>query len=761
MRTALALMPILLASAALAAGPATLPARDGRTPREPAIHWEPAGEPGNGGAVVSLRVSPHDPARLLSGGDMLGMALSTDRGESWQPTFGLAGYEMADVTFHPTDPTIVWCGAMSGPHVSRDGGVHWESRRVGMPPPAGVGYSAPVETVLIDPVDANHLLALCGSSRRWGEGLPAAFGIVWESRDGGAIWSRLCTITDAGSTAETVPAEKVGKNIVAAAFAANRPNRLYVLADGAGVYVSEDAGRTWRKRNAGLPATNVQRLAVHPADPDHLWLTLAAYKLDGDAEFRPGGVYESTDAAESWHPICEGLGTFRNADANVTATFGALAVSPADPKVLWTNEASRNTGVTYKSEDGGGHWRPVATKQNVGRDRAVSVATVQTATPAGLSLSGLTADPKDPNICYGFGTEFTVGTTDGGKTWTDLTADRPEPIKQPDAWRGRGWTGWCANNGAFNPYRKDQVALQGMDAAKLYLSDDGLRTFRYPAAGENPWLGGVDCAFTRDGHIYLTTGQFGGNTGLWHSADGGGTLSAASGPEHGLPAAGWGGTVEGGGVYARPDHGERAWAVMGAVLYRTIDGGANWAVVDDSHGFRFLAGDPTQPGRFYAAGADGVCVTEDGAAFTSIGGPHPAGRGRINCDAAGRVYACQWRDGPSGVWRYDPAAKVWAQLLDEPLAFECVADPSNPARLLLVTSDDPYHDFATGHGVFVSPDAGKTWQPANAGLPVLRATAAAFDPFDSTRIVIGTFGRGFWTARWTAAPRPAATAAGR
>ena len=740
---------------AVAAGPATLPAPDDGAPPEASIHWAPAGEPGNGGAVTSLRVDPRDPSRLLSGGDMLGMALSTDRGETWRPTFGFAGYEVADVTFHPTDPSVAWCGAMSGPHVSTDGGAHWQSRREGMPPPLGAGYSAPVEKVLIDPIDAKHLLAFDGSSRRWGAGLPANFGIVWESRDGGAAWSRLCTITDGGSTAENVPAAKVGKNIVAAEFASNLPTRLYALADAAGVYVSEDSGKTWQKRTAGLPATNVQRLAVHPSDPDHLWLTLGAYKLDGDAEFRPGGVYESTDAAKSWHAISNGLSTFRNAEYNLTATYNALAVSPVDPKIMWTNEASWNTGVIYKSEDGGRNWKPVATKQNVGREESdparrklLEAATVETATPAGLALSGLTADPKDPDVCYGFGTEFILRTTDGGRTWTDITAYRPDRKHAPGVWRGRGWTGWCATNVAFNPYRRGQVALQGMDACKLFLSDDGLRTFRSPAAGENPWLGGVDCAFARGGHIYLTTGQFGGNTGIWHSSDGGKTFQSAAGAECGLPAAGWGGTVEGGGVYADPDHGDRAWAVMGGVLYHTADGGANWAVADDARGFRFLAGDPTRPGRFYAAGREGVFVTDDGKTFTNIAGPAPAGRGRINCDSQGRVYACQWRDGPAGVWRYDPASKQWARLLDEPLAVECVADPSDPNRLLLVTSDDPYHDFATGHGVWISPDAGRTWKAANDELPMLRATAAAFDPFDPTRLVIGTFGRGFWTARW-------------
>ena len=44
----------------------------------PDFVWRPLYEPGCGGAIVSLEVSPHDPNHLVSGGDMLGTAVSFD-----------------------------------------------------------------------------------------------------------------------------------------------------------------------------------------------------------------------------------------------------------------------------------------------------------------------------------------------------------------------------------------------------------------------------------------------------------------------------------------------------------------------------------------------------------------------------------------------------------------------------------------------------------------------------------------------------------
>lgn len=60
--------------------------------------WTPLHEPSAGGWITSLAVSPHDHNRILIGGDIIGIGLSDDRGESWQGTFGLKNWEFADFT---------------------------------------------------------------------------------------------------------------------------------------------------------------------------------------------------------------------------------------------------------------------------------------------------------------------------------------------------------------------------------------------------------------------------------------------------------------------------------------------------------------------------------------------------------------------------------------------------------------------------------------------------------------------------------------
>ncbi len=89
------------------------------------------GEPGSGGAMVDVSVSPADSKRILVSGDMLGVGLSEDGAESWQSTFGFKSWECGSFTWHPSDGKTVWVGMANGPYVSRDGGRTWVEKRGG------------------------------------------------------------------------------------------------------------------------------------------------------------------------------------------------------------------------------------------------------------------------------------------------------------------------------------------------------------------------------------------------------------------------------------------------------------------------------------------------------------------------------------------------------------------------------------------------------------------------------------------------------
>jgi hypothetical protein len=724
------------------------------TPAAP-LRWQPLGEPGGGGAIVALRVSPHDSRHLVASGDMLGATVSHDGGDSWEPAFGFSSYEMCDVTFHPTAPATVWLGTCMGPYKSTDGGRTWLSRREGLPPAQGGRYSAIVEKVLFDPNQPGRLLAFGGTARRWNEA--DSFGWIWGSLDDGEHWSHIATLSRDGFGREA----RKGVNLWFATYEPGSGNRVHVLGDHIGWWCSDDDGRTWRPRGpSGLPGP-ITGLTFHPTRPQTVWATTHNHRPGAeDAGREPGGVFVSHDAGATFVPCEGGLRKVRGGDdnENLTSWFKGVALSPANPDVLYVCDQAWSAAIVYKSTDAGQTWVPVASRGGPGAEPTETgrrAFQVETGTWAGVSLT-LVADPSSPDRAYGFNSEFILRTLDGGQTWDDATAYRPEPARK-DHWRGRGWTGWCSTNVAFNPWRRGQVLIQGMDGARGWLSDDDMASWRYAMGQTHPWLGGQDAGFSRDGHIYLTTGQFGQQNGIQHSRDGGQTWTTLAGAARGLPEAGWGNGPEFGGVFVHPEQGAQAWAVLGGGLLTTTDAGQTWAWVLKDIGANRMAGDPTRLGRFCVKTAGGILVTDEGREFRNLGLPGNSPRSRIHCDARGRVLVCQWREGRTGVWRYTPEIGRWDRLLDDDQAFACQADPSDPTRLLLVTTMDPFYDQACGNGVWISGDDGVSWSAANDGLPMLRANACAFDPCDPEQIVIGTYGMGFFRARWPKAHLPPGT----
>lgn len=630
-------------------------------PDEPA-RWRPLGEPGVGGAIVSVEASPHNPRHIVAAGDMLGTAVSFDGGESWTPSLGLTTYEMAQVTFHPAHSNEVWVGSCSGPYRSVDGGMNWCAMRKGLPAPCSWRYSAMVEKILFDPADASRLLAFGGSSRRWNR--CRSFGAVWESRDAGESWRQIGTVTTNGFTA----AAAHGDNIVRAFWGEKGTRDVLLETAQAGWFASVDGGLSWTNREPVVASTRFPDAVASPFDASLLYAS----------------VREWADAA------------------------------------IW------------RSEDGGTNWTRACRKRDL-----------DTALYAGLSMR-LSASPSAPDEAFAWNTEYILKTVDRGLTWRDISSARVGDAEE-GRWRGRGWSGWCSINVAFNPYREGQCIVQGMDACHGWVSDDHFGSWRYARGTISPWGGGQRAAFARDGRIYLTTGQRDANAGVLVSDDWGKTWRTASAAE-GLPEPKAGPF---GFVWADPDDSARAFVLRGATFCETTDAGRSWRTRMLETSVKDAVADPARKGVFFVKTKNGIFETDDFSAFRALGFAGN-GDGRLFCDVRGTLYACHGRTGDKtlhGLWRYGGQTNEWTRLVEESLAFACAVDPADTRRIVLVTHDDPYHDRAGGHGVFVSTDGGATWRPFNEGLPLRRLYCCAFDPFNPGVIVAGTGGGGFFRAR--------------
>jgi hypothetical protein len=130
-------------------------------------------------------------------------------------------------------------------------------------------------------------------------------------------------------------------------------------------------------------------LAVDPTDPKRLFWGACSDK---------GGLYRSEDAGESWELVFSQESWIFNTHVTADGTVYCLGKT------------------IYRSTDHGKSWKPLA-KMPI----------------AGSTVVGFDVHPKDPNTlwaaCNFWGGDAQNGgvfkTTDGGKTWTDITGDLP------------------------------------------------------------------------------------------------------------------------------------------------------------------------------------------------------------------------------------------------------------------------------------------------------------------------------------------------
>lgn len=152
------------------------------------------------------------------------------------------------------------------------------------------------------------------------------------------------------------------------------PDGMIIVSGHPGLNVSEDAGRTFRRRNEGLPSTDVHSIGGTGS-------TLYAAS--------PGvGLFGSADGGASWEVITDQAGH---------SFFGRILVDPDDPNRL---VAADMAGGAVESSDGGRTWRRLG----------------------GLGGAGWVAwDPNDPVHLVASRRGAATESTDGGQTWNPLT----------------------------------------------------------------------------------------------------------------------------------------------------------------------------------------------------------------------------------------------------------------------------------------------------------------------------------------------------
>jgi serine/threonine protein kinase len=240
---------------------------------------------------------------------------------------------------------------------------------------------------------------------------PAA---LFESLDAGESWSLVRGLFDHPHRPRWMPGQG-GLCLHTILLHPAEPGRMHVGISAAGVYRSEDSGRTWQARNRGIRVTFmperfpefgqcVHKIVRHPDRPDRLFLQ------------NHWGLYRSDDGADSWENIANGL----------PSDFGfAMATHPHDPECVYIvpmeSDEFRCTPEgrlrVYCTRNAGASWEPLTR----GLPQQGAYETVL--------RDGMVTDSLDPvGIYFGTRSGKVYSSRDAGKTWKELLNGLPQIV---------------------------------------------------------------------------------------------------------------------------------------------------------------------------------------------------------------------------------------------------------------------------------------------------------------------------------------------
>jgi photosystem II stability/assembly factor-like uncharacterized protein len=214
--------------------------------------------------------------------------------------------------------------------------------------------------------------------------------------------------TDAGKTWKNIGLEKT-RHISDVVIHPSNPDIVYVAAQGPaygpgedrGIYKTTDGGATWKKVLYVDVNTGASSLSMDHHNPRILYAaTWEHRRLPWQVQSGGKGcnMWKSTDAGETWNKINEGL-------PKEMGKIG-VSVSRADPeRVFAIVEAEKSVAGAYRSDDSGKTWKLMSSNPLI--------------TARSWYYMEVFADPNNEDIVYILNAPATRS-IDGGKTFTPL-----------------------------------------------------------------------------------------------------------------------------------------------------------------------------------------------------------------------------------------------------------------------------------------------------------------------------------------------------
>ena len=430
-----------------------------------ALRWRPIGPTAMGGRIVDLAVNPENPNHFFLATASGGLFKTINGGVTFEAQFQYeTSISIGDICMAPSDPETIWVGTGEnnarnsvswgdGVYKSTDGGKTWKNM--------GLRESFQTGRIQIHPEDPN-IVYVGAVGRLWGNNQQRG---VYKSTDGGENWEKILHVDDMTGCIELAMHPRDPKTLLAAMYERLRDpfdsgNPIKRWGPGSGLYKSTDAGASWKKITAGLPKSNLGRIAVDylQSNPEIIYAlvdcedigkappgarlpalmgiqgnsrdgsaTLTTITKDGPAEkaqLKKGDLVTEIDgkAVKNYRELVARIRAHKAGDEvtvkylredkpqETKLTFTARGGSSGRPFGTRLGGQSANiqskqgpegsqTGGVYKSTDGGEHWQRI-----------------NSLNPRPFYFSQIRVDPGNEKILYVLGISLHQS-TDGGKSF--------------------------------------------------------------------------------------------------------------------------------------------------------------------------------------------------------------------------------------------------------------------------------------------------------------------------------------------------------
>jgi photosystem II stability/assembly factor-like uncharacterized protein len=391
----------------------------------------PTGEQGLG--RIGIGISPSDPKRIyatVDAGDHSGIYRSDDGGESWKRVstdgriFG-RGSDFAEIRVHPKNPDIVYSANVAA-YRSDDGGYTWTSFKGA---PGGDDYHRlwinPLQPdIMLFAADQGAVVTVNGGktwSSWYNQPTAQLYHVSTDNQFpywiyGGQQESGAIGIASRGNGGQISFRDWMGVGADEYAYVAPDPKDPNIIYGGKVTRFNKQTGQTQNVAPEALRSGNYRMLRTlplmfHPADPNMLlFATNVLWKT-----INGGNQWEviSPDLTRKQTEVPESIGDFRTESLTAMKPRGviyALAPSSLKKEIMW---AGTDDGLVHLTTDGGKSWKDVTPPTVRSWDKVAQIdAGHFDEQTAYIAINAIRKDDMKPHL---------YRTHDGGVTWKEIT----------------------------------------------------------------------------------------------------------------------------------------------------------------------------------------------------------------------------------------------------------------------------------------------------------------------------------------------------